>query len=431
MPAPTVVIVGAGQAGASTAASLREMGFRGRVVLIGDEAHLPYHRPPLSKGHLTTAAARDTLWLHPLTFYQQHGIELRLSERVARIDRANNRVELSSGDFVDYDQLVLALGARNRTLALEGAELEGVVGLRSLGEADDIRDRLAIARHLVVVGGGFIGLEVAATATRLGLDAVLVEVADRLMSRVLSTEMSAHLLAAHRSRGLRVELGAGVAGLTGSAGRVTGVTTTTGQQFPADLVLVGVGATPQTGLAEDAGLRVDNGVVVDEYLATEDDRISAVGDCVSCPNRFAGGQRVRLESVHNATAQPRFLAARIVGRPTPYDSVPWFWSDQADMKLQIAGLGTPGSDAVLRGDPAGGRFSVFNFHQGELLSVESLNRPGDHMAARKLLAVDNSLSPAQAADIEFDLRAHIATLVGGVAVSSAGSAVATLAAGDN
>ena len=412
MSTPTIVIAGAGQAGSRTAACLRELGFTGRVVLIGDEPHLPYQRPPLSKGHLTGAAARHTLWLHPASFYEQHGIELLLSESVRHIDRINARVGLGSGAFLDYDHLVLALGARNRTLPLPGAELEGVVGLRNLAEADDIRDRLGRARHVVVVGGGFIGLEVAATAAKLGLEALVVEISDQLMGRVLSAQMAGFILDAHCSRGLRVELGASVAALTGTAGRVSAVTTTDGREYPADMVLVGVGAVPNTTLAEEAGLRVDNGIVVDEYLATDDEQISAVGDCTSCPNRFAGGRRVRLESVHNATAQPRSLAARLVGRPEPYDSVPWFWSDQADLKLQIAGLSAESSHAVLRGDVASGRFSVFCFHDGVLASVESLNRPGDHMAGRKLLALGDCLTPEQAGDPDFDLRAHIAAHTG-------------------
>ena len=408
MSAPTVVVAGAGQAGSQTAASLREMGFEGRVVLVGDEPHLPYQRPPLSKGHLTGAAARDNLWLHPTTFYDHHDIELLLSERVSRIDRAHSRVELAGGAILDYDHLVLALGARNRTLPIAGAELDGVVGLRNLAEADDLRDRLARVRHLVVVGGGFIGLEVAATAAKLGLDAVVVEIAEQLMGRSLSAQMASFMLDAHRARGLRVELGTSVARLAGTAGRVSAVTTTDGREFPADLVLVGVGATPNTELASAAGLAVDDGIVVDEFLATEDNRISAVGDCAACPNPFAGGRRVRLESVHNATAQPRFLASRLVGRPEAYDSVPWFWSDQADLKLQIAGIGTDGGDTVLRGDPESGRFSVFCFDDGVLCSVESLNKPGDHMASRKLLTIGDCLTPEQAADSDFDLRACIA-----------------------
>ncbi|MBB5161509.1 NAD(P)/FAD-dependent oxidoreductase [Mycobacterium sp. AZCC_0083] len=412
MSTSTVIIAGAGQAGSRTAASLRELGFAGRIVLVGDEPHPPYQRPPLSKAHLTGAAARDTLWLHPSSFYEQHDIELLLGESVRHIDRIEGRVGLDGGALLDYDHLVLALGARNRTLPLPGAELDGVVGLRTLAEADDIRNRMGSARHVIVLGGGFIGLEVAATAAKLGLQATVVEISDQLMGRVLSAEMAGYILDAHRSRGLHVELGTSVAAVTGTSGRVSSVTTTDGREFPADLVLVGVGAIPNTGIAEDAGLEVDNGIVVNEYLATDDEQISAVGDCTSCPNPFAGGRRVRLESVHNATAQPRSLAARLVGRPEPYDSVPWFWSDQADLKLQIAGLGTESNDTVLRGDVDGGRFSIFTFHDGVLESVESLNRPGDHMAGRRLLALRDGLTPEQAGDPAFDLRAHVAAQSG-------------------
>jgi 3-phenylpropionate/trans-cinnamate dioxygenase ferredoxin reductase subunit len=411
MPAQTVVIVGAGQAGSQTATSLREEGFAGRIILIGDEPHLPYQRPPLSKGHITGNSSRDRLWLHPRSFYEQHEVEVRLSERVTTIDRAAGTVLLDSGVPLGYDHLVIATGARNRSLPLQGAALDGVVGLRTLTEADDIRCRLADVSNVVVVGGGFIGLEVASTAVKLKIPTVVIELADRLMGRVLSPRMGDYLLDAHRSRGLHVELGVNVADFSGRDGRVTTVTTSDGREFPADLVLVGVGAVPNTELAEAAGLPTDNGILVDEFLTTADPRISAVGDCAACPNPYAQGRIVRLESVHNATAQPRCLAARIAGTPEPYHSVPWFWSDQADLKLQIAGLTTGSDESVVRGSPADGKFSVFCFDDGTLRAVESLNRPGDHMASRKLLSAGGTLTPEQAADTAFDLKAHIATLV--------------------
>ncbi|MFF3570122.1 NAD(P)/FAD-dependent oxidoreductase [Nocardia jiangxiensis] len=410
MARPTVIVAGAGQAGTQTAASLREFGFDGNIVLVGDEPHLPYQRPPLSKGHITGKAARDTLWLHPATFYDHHEIERRIPDRVCAIERTAGRVELVSGTTLDYDHLVLALGARNRTLPLDGADLDGVVGLRTLAEADDLRERLGRAHNVVVIGGGFIGLEVAATAVALGLHTVVIEVADRLMGRVLSPPMASFLLDTHRARGMQIELGATVERIAGTSGRVTAVATADGREFPADVVLIGVGALPNTELAEAAGLPVANGIVVDQYLRTADPRISAVGDCAACPNSFAGGRSIRLESVHNATAQPRALAARIVGRPEPYRSVPWFWSDQSDMKLQIAGLTAATSEFVFRGDPESGRFSIFCFDDGRLQSVESLNRPGDHMASRKLLAIGDCLSAEQAADTEFDLRMHLSSL---------------------
>jgi 3-phenylpropionate/trans-cinnamate dioxygenase ferredoxin reductase subunit len=310
MAGPTVVVAGAGQAGSQAAASLREAGFGGRIVLVGDETHPPYQRPPLSKGHITGTVARDNLWLRPQDFYADKDIEVLLDERVSAIDRERGSVVLRSGGTLDFDHLVLALGARNRPLPVEGVDLDGVVGLRTLAHADDIRDRMERACRVVVIGGGFIGLEIAATAVRLGRETVVVEIAEQLMGRVLSGPTAEYLRDAHRDRGMRIELGTAVTRIDGVDGRVTGVTTADGRTFPADLVLVGVGAVPNVELAVEAGLLVDNGIVVDEYLSTEDPRISAVGDCATCPNPFAGGRTVRLESVQNATAQARSIAAR-------------------------------------------------------------------------------------------------------------------------
>lgn len=405
--AATVVAVGAGQAGCQTAASLRDNGHTGRIVLVGDEPHLPYHRPPLSKGHVTAQIERDSLWLRPDSYYVKRDIELRLSTVVTEIDRADRRIRLDSGERLDYDHLVLALGSRNRPLPVAGADLGGVVALRTLDEADQVRDRLTDATDVVVVGGGFIGMEIAATAVRLGRRVTVIELADRLMGRVFSPPMSEFLLAAHRARGLVIELGTSVTAIDGRNGRVTGVRTVDGRRFPADLVIVGIGAVPNVELAVAAGLRVADGIVVDEFLRTDDPHVSAVGDCVSCPNAFAGGQSVRLESVQNATAQPRSLAVRLAGgQPKPYDAVPWFWSDQADLKLQIAGLTTGHSTTVVHGSIADERFSVFCFAEdGTLRGVESVNRPGDHMASRRLIGSRIPVTPAQLRDPELDLRA--------------------------
>lgn len=407
MDPSSVVVVGAGQAGCQAAASLREHGYGGRLVLIGDEPHLPYQRPPLSKGHVTGQVQRDTLWLHPESFFQHQDIELYLGETVDKIDRDGRWVQLGSGESLPYDHLVLALGARNRPLTVDGADLEGVVSLRTLVEADTLRAQLAAATNVIIVGGGFIGMEIAATAAKLGRAATVIEVADRLMGRVLSNQTSEFLLSAHRSRGLNIELGISVSRIEGRDGLVSGVHTSDGRRLPADLVIVGIGAVPNVELAAAAGLKVDNGIVVDEYLRTEDPDISAVGDCVSCPNRFAGGLAVRLESVQNATAQPRTLAVRLAGgEPTPYDAVPWFWSDQADLKLQIAGLIAGHTSTAVRGSLEGERFSVFCFDEaGALLGVESINRPSDHMAARRLIQSGIAVTREQILDPALDLRA--------------------------
>jgi 3-phenylpropionate/trans-cinnamate dioxygenase ferredoxin reductase component len=407
----TVIIVGAGQAGCQTAVSLREEGFDGRIVLLGDEPHPPYQRPPLSKGHLTGKALRESLWLRPECFYSQHDIELRLPERVTRIDRDRKQVRLGSGPALDYDNLVLALGARNRRLPLGGVELDGVAALRTLAEADDVRDRLTSATDVVVIGGGFIGLEVAATAIALGKRATVIEIAPQLMGRVMSAPTADFLVGAHRARGLDVELRTSVAEIVGEGNRVTAVRTADGRLIRADLVLIGVGAQPNVELAAEAGLAVDDGIVVDQQLRTTDPSVSAAGDCAAFPSPFAGGRHVRLESVQNAAAQPRCVAARIVGRPTDYHSVPWFWSDQADLKLQIAGLTAGHRRTAVLGETEDERFSVLCFDGADrLMGVESVNRPADHMATRRIIKAGAGPSRTQALEAGFSLTSYAAAL---------------------
>jgi 3-phenylpropionate/trans-cinnamate dioxygenase ferredoxin reductase subunit len=281
-----------------------------------------------------------------------------------------------------------------------------VLPLRTLADAERIRERLHGAREIVVVGAGFIGLELAAVAAALGARVHILEIGRRAMARAVSTEMSRFFAEAHAARGATILFGATLARITGAGGRATGVETGDGLLLPADLVFVGIGVSPNVELAAAAGLPVENGIAVDEMLRTPDERISAIGDCASYPSPFAGGRRVRLESVQNAVDQGRCVAARITGRPAPYRSVPWFWSEQGDLRLQMAGL-TAGHDiAVLRGDMAAGRFSVFCFAGARLLGVESVNSPADHMVARRLLAAGAELTPQQAADAGFDLKAH-------------------------
>lgn len=327
-----------------------------------------------------------------------------------RIDRAGRRVVLASGEALAYDHLVLALGARNRALPVPGAELDGVVQLRTLGDAEGLRRRLEGAREAVVVGAGFIGLEFAAVAAARGVAVTVVEATDRPMARSLSPEMSAFFRNAHERQDVRFVFGATVVRVLGADRRATGVETADGQRFPADLVLVGIGVVPDAELAAEAGLAVADGIVVDERLATGDPAISAIGDCARHPCRFAaGGGPVRIESVQNAVDQARCVAVRLAGRSAePYGAMPRFWSDQGALKLQIAGLATPHDRAVARGDPAQGAFSVFCFRGGRLVGVESANRPLDHVLARKLLANGTDLSSEQAGDPLFDLKAHAA-----------------------
>lgn len=408
-----VVIIGGGQGGFQLAASLREAGYAEKITLVGEEPGLPYQRPPLSKAYLKGEADAEHLELRPAAFYADHSIDL-VTARAEAIDRAARRVTLVDGASLPYDHLVLATGARNRPLPVPGADLDGVLYLRTLADADDLKARLANARHVVVVGAGFIGLEFAAVARALRHEVTVLEATQHPMGRAISPAMSAFFAEAHRAMGTRLVLGAGVVWIHGNDGRVAQVETTDGALqpaggvlHPADLVLVGIGVVPNTELAAAAGLEVANGIVVDAELRTSDPNISALGDAVSYPSLHAGGM-ARLESVQNSVDHARNIAARLAGRPAAYAAVPWFWSDQADLKLQMVGLARPTDDAVLRGDPASRRFSVFRFRDGRLTAIESVNRPADHMLGRRLLADSakpSSLTPEQAADEGFELKA--------------------------
>ena len=401
-----VVIVGAGQAGLQLAMSLREEGFAGNVTLIGDEADLPYQRPPLSKAYLKGDAGIDNLRLRPEAFFDQNRVTLRRGERVARIERAARRAIFASGETLPYDHLVLATGARNRRLDIEGAELKGVFQLRSRLDADALKDGLAAARRLVIVGAGFIGLECASVARALGKEVIVVEAADRLMPRTLSAETASAFLRMHDESGVGFVFGDSVTRLHGDTGdRVLGVVTRNGSEIAGDLVLIGVGVVPNVELAADSGLEVANGIVVDAHLLTTDPAISAIGDCSTHPSRFADGAKLRFESVQNAIDQARSVAARLAGRPKPYASVPWFWSDQGKWKLQIAGLSTPYEKSLRRDGAREGQFSVFCFSGGKLTGVESVNSPADHMAARKLFGAAGALTIDDVESPSFDLRA--------------------------
>jgi 3-phenylpropionate/trans-cinnamate dioxygenase ferredoxin reductase subunit len=397
MEQPGVVIVGSGQGGFQLAASLRSEKYAGAITLIGEEAGLPYQRPPLSKGFLTGEVPPQQIELRPAAFYAEQNIALMAPERVARIDRAARRVELASGASLAYEHLVLATGARARIPAALAAPLQGVLALRSRADAQALSTELGRARHVVIVGAGFIGMEVASVARAMGLDVRLLECADAALQRVLSAPAAAFLVAALVGRGVQFSFSSEAAALADRGGRVTGVVTRAGETLPADLVVIAVGVEPNTELARDAGLQVQNGIVVDAQLLTDDPHISSIGDCARFPAAYCQAP-LRLESVQNTADQARCVAARLAGRPAPYAKVPWFWSDQGDNRLQIAGVAEPGDSLVLRGDPAAGKFSVLRFRGDRLSAVESINEPADHMAARKLLASGTPVSPEKAAD---------------------------------
>jgi 3-phenylpropionate/trans-cinnamate dioxygenase ferredoxin reductase subunit len=403
MHASSVVILGAGHAGVQVAASLREEGFEGAIALVSAETHLPYQRPPLSKAYLKGAMEADGLPLRAAQFYADKNVDLLLGQTATRIDRGARRVELASGRSLDYGHLVLATGARQRPLDVAGIDLDGVLVLRDLSDARALRERIGAAHRIVVVGAGFIGLEIAATATGLGRDVTIVEISARPMGRAVSPQISAFFLDAHQAFGARFRLGVGVVALHGRSGAVSEVELSDGTRLPADLAIVGIGILPEDRLAREAGLACDNGIIVDDRLETSDPAISAIGDCALFPSHFVGFP-VRLESVQNAVDQARCVARRLVGKPERYAALPWFWSDQGDLKLQIVGLSHGCDQWILRGDPQTRSFAMFGFRGGELAAVETVNRPGDHMAARRILGASLPLSPEQAGSLEFDLR---------------------------
>jgi 3-phenylpropionate/trans-cinnamate dioxygenase ferredoxin reductase subunit len=412
MAARGVVVVGAGQGGLEAAAALRGKGYAGRITLVGEEPVLPYQRPPLSKGYLTGATSAEELQLRPESFFEAQDIELVPGDRAVKIDRERQAVVLASGIALAYDTLLLATGARPRTLPVPGASLSGVLTLRGLADADALRQRLTgPARHLVVVGAGFIGLELAATGRLLGHDVTVVEAQSRALARALTPDMSSWLTAEHRRQGVRLLLSREVTALRGDAsGHVEIMELDDGQRIPADLVVVGIGVLPDTGLAAEAGLLVGDGIVVDHHLRTDDPAVYALGDCARFPSVHTG-RHIRLESVQNASAQAGCVAAAICGEPVPYTAVPRFWSEQYALGLQIAGLTADRDETVVAGDVAGGRFSVFCFRRGRLIGVESVNKAADHGMARRLLAFGTDLSPEEVRRRGFDLTSRVHALV--------------------
>ncbi len=395
-----MVIVGAGQAGLQLAESLRAEGWQGPIRIFGSEPHAPYHRPPLSKAWLLGEVVEGQITIRGSDFFTRKGLDLETDAAVVSIDRHAKTVLLRDGRRIAYTGLALTTGAAARRLPVPGGDLAGVLTLRDLDDASRLHGRLVPGAKLVVIGAGFIGLEVAAAATKRGVEVTVIEAAVRPMARVVSEPVSAFYSALHLRQGVRLVVDAGVVALEGdSAGHVRSVSTTAGE-FPADLVLTGVGAAPRDDLARLAGVDCDRGILVDTCSRTSDPAIVAAGDCTV--RRAADGSTIRLESVQNAVEQAKSAAAALMGRERPFTAAPWFWSDQYGIKLQMAGT-TAGSDAhVVRGDPTDGGFAVYHWHTGRLSGVETINRPQEHMAARKLL--DRGLSPSreEVAEPDFD-----------------------------
>lgn len=397
-----IVVVGAGQAGASLVAKLRSEGFAGEITLIGAEKVPPYQRPPLSKAYLLGEMAEERLYLRPAEFYAEHDIALRLDTRVTGIDRDARNVILSDGDVVGYDTLVLTVGAHPRTLpAAIGGNLDGVFAVRDLSDADAMAPAFVPGKRVLIIGGGYIGLEAAAVASKLGLHVTLIEMAARILQRVAAPQTSDYFRALHQSHGVDIREGIGLDHLLGD-GHVRGAVLTDGSELAIDFAVVGVGINPATILAESAGIAVGNGITTDQHGRTSDPHIWAAGDCASC---IFDDQTIRLESVGNAIDQAEAVAMNIMGANRPYVPKPWFWSDQYDCKLQIAGLNTGYTDVYLRKGDAPGAQSHWYYKGTQLLAVDAMNDARNYMVGKRLIEAGRSPDPALITDPATDMKA--------------------------
>ncbi|MEO8667192.1 MAG: FAD-dependent oxidoreductase [Bauldia sp.] len=398
-----IVIVGGGHGGSQIAASLREKGYDGPLTLVSAESEIPYQRPPLSKAFLKDPA-HDLLPLRPASFYEKNHIALRLGTEAVAIDRREAQLRLADGTSLAYDKLALAVGSRPRIPAIAGVDLDGVFYLREARDARWLRSRLPNSSNVVVIGGGFIGLEIAATARLLGKTVTVLEAADRLMGRVVHPEISRHFRELHEGWGTDLRFKTPVGAIIGEGGKVVAVETATGERIAADVAVIGIGILPNVEMAAEAGLAIDNGILVDASMATSDPAVVSIGDCVTF-DHWDLGRRVRLESVQNAVDQGKTAALTLLGKGEPYRAVPWFWSDQGDVKLQMVGLSNDADRSVLRGRADDGSFSVFHFAAGRLVAIDSVNRPSDHMVGRRMIGAGISPPPEVVADEGADLKA--------------------------
>mgnify|MGYP001825067069 FL=1 len=397
-----LVIVGAGHGAGQVVASLLQKKFEGRVTIVGEEKWYPYQRPPLSKKFLSGALPAERLYFKPESFYDTPSVDVVLDTRVTAIDRDACTVSTASGSSYAYDRLVLATGSRPRLLAVPGAELKGIHYLRGIDDVTGIRAEMAAGKRMAIVGAGYIGLEVAAVAATAGLDVTVIEMADRVMSRVVSPELSDYYQDVHGRNGVALRLSTGVVGFTGDE-RVAAVQLDDGGEIDADIVVIGIGIVPNVELAADCGLQVGDGIVVDDHCRTSDPCIYAIGDCTWHPNSILG-INLRLESVHNALEQAKTAAANICGDEMTYAQVPWFWSDQYDLKLQIAGLSQGYDQVVMRGDPASNAFACLYLRGGALIAIDAVNSPKDFVQSKALIAAHAVIDPAVLADTTIELK---------------------------
>ncbi|HZR36790.1 MAG TPA: FAD-dependent oxidoreductase [Nevskia sp.] len=400
-----ILIVGAGQAGGETAAELRKLGYTGGITIVGDEPQVPYRRPPLSKAFLSGAVTEESLYMMPAAGWQKQNVEFIGGVRAQSIDRAGQRLLLADGRSLAYDKLVLATGGRARTLNTPGADKPNVFAVRSIADVRGLHACREAGKRAVIVGGGFIGLEVAAVLTKLGLHVTVLEGLPRVLARVTVPEVSAFFERVHREAGVDLRTGVQIQAFEGGD-RVEQVLLADGARIAADFVVAGIGQLPNVELAQAAGLAVDNGIVVDEYARTNDPHIYAAGDCANHPNAFFGC-RLRLESVQNAMEHGRAVAHNLLGKPTIYNVVPWFWSDQYDLKLQMVGLSGGFDRMVVRGDFNSRAFAAFYLKDGRLIAADTVGRPQDFMFAKKLVAVRAAVDAAQLADEAVPLKSLV------------------------
>ena len=398
-----IVIVGGGHAAGQAAASLRQEGYDGHVLVIGEEPHIPYQRPPLSKQYLAGEYGLERVHLRPERFYQSKNIEVRSGLRVESIDPKAQTVACADGETIAYEKLLLATGARARRFDTAGSDLPGVHVLRTIADVDAIKRDFQPGRRIAIVGGGYIGLEVAAVAVEMGLEATVLEMESRILQRVATPALSAFYHELHESKGVAIRTGTRAEAFAGTD-RLQAVVCGGGERVAADLAVVGVGIEPNVELAQASGLACADGIVVDEHTRTSDPHIYAAGDCTNHPNPLLG-RRLRLESVPNAMEQSRVAAANMAGKPKAYAAMPWFWSDQYDLKLQMVGFPAEDDLRVVRGDPATRQFAAFYFRDGALVAAEAVNSAREFMAARQL--VGKAVDPAQLGDPGFDLKAAV------------------------
>lgn len=398
-----VLIIGAGQAGSQTAASLRQGGFEGRITIVGDEPVLPYQRPPLSKAYLKGELEKTRLYLKPMEWYDSQNVNILTNCEITKVDVKENYAETSTSERIKFDHLVFATGSRNRLLPMEGADLENVFGLRSLKDVDKLRPHVTKGKKLVIIGAGYIGLETAAIARKLGAEVTVLELADRVLARVTSPIISSFYERLHMAHGVTIKTETATVAINGKDGKVHSLTLANGETLPCDALLIGIGILPNLELAKDAGIACEDGILVDDTGRTNIPHVYAAGDCAK--RRIQPYDRMgRLESVHNAIEQGKQVAAAITGKPAPKTDCPWFWSDQYNIKLQIAGLSTDYDNFVIRGDSESEKFAVFYFKDDTLIAADAINSAPEFMVAKRLISAKAKVPLAWLADIDHSLR---------------------------